>query len=297
MARLHQISRFGRLLPHHSACFSTAPYGSLQATYSLQNGHPLHYTTHGPENAAATFVLLHGAPGSHMDFKHLAPLLVRDNVNVLAFDLPGNGQTPAAAAGGMASLTAGALADVVVEAIDGLSLQRAFVLGHSCGGHTAIEVADRIKRVAGIALLNSMGLRPHQAIRPFAPIQFGAQKLRTPGFQRDVCVAINHWVYMNIYKFPKRTPRDDMTYAFQRSGTTDFDKIGRHVASLGRRKVPSLVAIALDDVLVEKAIGHELGALLHPGVRLDYNRGGHNIQKTQCGVLAEALLTWAQASV
>ncbi|OQR95206.1 serine protease family S33 [Achlya hypogyna] len=273
--------------------YSTTQYGPTHATFPLANGHELYYTTYGPATAPSTFVLIHGAPGSHLDFKHLAPLLVRDDTNVIAFDLPGNGRTSADAAGGPSGLTAVAIKDAVVEAVDGLGLERTYILGHSCGGHTALQTADSIRRVDGIALLNSMGTRPHQAVRPFGPIRFAARQMQTPGLARDICVTVNSWIFLHVFKFPRKTPLDDMTYACQRSGTVDFDGIRLHAESLGRRQVPSFVAIALDDVLVEKEIGHELGALLHPGIRLEYVRGGHNIQKTQCGPLAEALLAWS----
>ncbi|KAF0686400.1 Aste57867_21771 [Aphanomyces stellatus] len=60
------------------------------------------YASHGALEAANMFVMLHGAAGSHSDFRHLAPLVARhDDIRVVAFDLPGNGLTSADAAGGV----------------------------------------------------------------------------------------------------------------------------------------------------------------------------------------------------
>ncbi|EQC40534.1 hypothetical protein SDRG_02424 [Saprolegnia diclina VS20] len=245
-----------------SAAVSCPPFGSVQATYTLTNGHPLHYTKHGPADAETTFVLLHGAPGSHKDFRHLAPLLVRERINVIALDLPGNGLTPAAAAGGLAGLSAASIADAVVEAIDGLSLQRTFVLGHSFGRHTALEAAARVKRVHGLALLNAAGLRPHQTIRPFGVMAAGAGVLSRPGLLRNLVVKLNHWTYLHVYKFPRSTNVDDLTFGFQRFGSTDFERVAGFAKATAQRGVPTFTAIARDDHLVEQAIGDELKDVL-----------------------------------
>ncbi|OQR95254.1 adenosylmethionine-8-amino-7-oxononanoate aminotransferase [Achlya hypogyna] len=275
--------------------FSTTspPYGSVKRTYTLSNGEDLHYTTLGRDDAALTFVLLHGAPGSHKDFKHIAPLLVRDNINVLAFDLPGNGRTSVSAVGGPSALTADAIGNVVVEALDGLSLPRAFLVGHSFGGHTALEAAARARRVDGLALLNAAGLRPHQAIRPFAIMEHGARLLFRPGFIRDCVVRINHWAYINIYKFPRSARVDDLTFGFQRFGTSNWSRIAACAAQAQARGVPVFSSIALDDHLVEKEIGRELRDVLQPSVHKEYAHGGHNIQKTQAADIADALVAWS----
>ncbi|KDO30262.1 hypothetical protein SPRG_19811 [Saprolegnia parasitica CBS 223.65] len=279
-----------------SAAASYPPYGSIQATYTLSNGHPLHYTTHGPTDAETTFVLLHGAPGSHKDFRHLAPLLVRERINVIALDLPGNGLTPAAAAWGLVGLSAASIGDAVVETIDGLSLPRTFLLGHSFGGHTALEAAARIQRVHGLALLNAAGLRPHQAIRPFGIMAAGAGVLSQPGRLRDLVVKLNHWTYLHMYKFPRSTNVDDLTFGFQRFGSTDFERIAGFARTAAQRGVPTFTAIARDDHLVEKAIGDELKELLQSVVHKEYVTGGHNIQKTHAADLAQALVSWATST-
>ncbi|KAF0700619.1 hypothetical protein As57867_008762, partial [Aphanomyces stellatus] len=71
----------------------------------LSNGHPIYYVTHGPPNASQTFFLIHGSAGSHRSFAQLAPLLVQDDFNVVAVDVPGHGSTSGDAAGGDLDLT------------------------------------------------------------------------------------------------------------------------------------------------------------------------------------------------
>ncbi|KDO30265.1 hypothetical protein SPRG_19815 [Saprolegnia parasitica CBS 223.65] len=262
--------------------YSTPAFGSVQATYTLANGHPLHYFTHGPANAETTYVLFHGAPGSHKDFKYLAPLLAETNANVVAFDMPGNGFTPAAAAGGIPGLSADTVNAAAVEAMDGLRTgRRRIVLGHSCGGHTAIQVAARAKHVDGLVLLNSMGLRPHQGIRPFGVMNWMAKRLYAEGLARDLVAKANHWLFIEVYKFPRRTPLDDLTYALQRFGTANFDNTNVFAAELRAREFPIFAAWAVDDALVEKEVSRELSDALSANM--------------QAADLVAALATWSEA--
>ncbi|OQS02718.1 serine protease family S33 [Thraustotheca clavata] len=279
---------------HRFSSASYAPYGSIQSSYTLSNGHPVYFYTHGPEKADTTFFLLHGAPGSHKDFKYLAPLLVRENVNVVAFDLPGNGATGPYPAGGIENLNADNINRVATEVIDNLESKRTFILGHSCGGHTAIEVASKIKkRVDGLALLNTMGLRPHQAIRPFPMMNFSARQLQKPGPIRELVAKANHYYFVSLGQFPRRTPVDVLAFGLQRFGSANFVNTKSFVQDLNERKVPTFIALAHDDVIVEKEVILELGQVLPPGIRKEYEIGGHNLQKTQAEDIAENLIKWS----
>ncbi|OQS02715.1 serine protease family S33 [Thraustotheca clavata] len=269
---------FHRVLRYQSATFSSVAqqfpaYGSIQNAYTLKNGEKMWYTKHGPENAESTFVLIHGAPGSHMDFKYLAPLLIRENINVLSFDLPGNGRTLANAAGGISGLTSATVGNAVIEALNGLSLKQSFILGHSFGGHTAIQAASAANNVRGLALLNGSGMRPHQAIRPFGVMKSCANLLFKQGLVRDTIVKLNYLLYIKVYKFPRSSPVDDVTFAFQRFGTSDYNKIAFHLDSIANRNLPSFIAIALDDHLVEKEIGYEMRDVLKPKMFIEYPKG------------------------
>ncbi|KAH9081294.1 hypothetical protein LEN26_021415 [Aphanomyces euteiches] len=266
---------------------------SNTSSLELANGVPLHYTQYGPQDAPSSVVLVHGAPGSHNDFKYLAPLLVNESLNVIAFDLPGNGRTSAAAAGGTYGLTERAMANAVVEALDGLQIQSSIILGHSFGGHTAMRIASTAPSARGLALLTSVGLRPHNALRR-SPLQFLGQYLQQPSAMRSLIVLLNKWLYLYSFKFPKKTPTDDFTFALQRIGSTNFQDIQSVVAQVAAKNLPTFLALAEDDAFIEPAIIHELGQALPPGVRIEYPTGGHNIQKTRVKELAPALQEWIQ---
>ncbi len=90
-------------------------------------------------------VLLHGLLVTHHTFRHVIPGLSEDR-RVVAFDLPGCGESdrpPPAEADGYSLAW---LADCVVEALDVLGLRRVDLLGHSLGAAVAIHVATRHPR-------------------------------------------------------------------------------------------------------------------------------------------------------
>ena len=96
-----------------------------------------------------TVVLVHGAGGNSENFQLLLPLLDRE-VNAVALDLPGHGQTP-----GPARSTAGEYARWVDRVLDLWNLSPVLA-GHSMGGAVAIELAlMRPGGLAGLVLLGS----------------------------------------------------------------------------------------------------------------------------------------------
>jgi pimeloyl-ACP methyl ester carboxylesterase len=96
-------------------------------------------------------VLLHGQPGSALDWAAVVALL-RPHFTVIVPDRPGYGRTAGRAAG------FGANADAVVELLDRLQWQQAVVAGHSWAGGVALALAQSYpQRVAGLVLVGSVG--------------------------------------------------------------------------------------------------------------------------------------------
>ena len=76
---------------------------------------------------------------------------------VIAFDLPGHGQSTARLPG----TSIAALAGFVARFMDVLEVERAHLVGHSLGGAIAAQMAlDHPRRVASLALISSAGLGP-----------------------------------------------------------------------------------------------------------------------------------------
>ena len=65
-----------------------------------------------------------------------------------------------------------------------------------------------------------------------------------------------------------------------------------HSFNLGVLTIPTLVAWARDDRLIEAEIFDELSPKAPDGPRLPFDTGGHNIQKSQASELADAIVAF-----
>jgi pimeloyl-ACP methyl ester carboxylesterase len=96
-------------------------------------------------------VLLHGQPGSAVDWRAVAPLLW-DDFTVVVPDRPGYGRTGGEAQGFDEN------ASSLAVLLDGLSIKQAVVVGFSWGGGVALAFAQAFAdRTAGLVLVASVG--------------------------------------------------------------------------------------------------------------------------------------------
>jgi pimeloyl-ACP methyl ester carboxylesterase len=93
-------------------------------------------------------LLLHGIGTTRSDFARVMPLLTTD-YDVIAVDLPGQGEAPALAC----RPTVSALADAIERDLDARGLDTVHVVGNSLGGRIALELATRgrVRSVVAIA--------------------------------------------------------------------------------------------------------------------------------------------------
>ncbi len=229
-----------------------------------------------------TLVMVHGLPGSHRDFRWLAPVL-EPHARVIRLDMPGFGGSSAISA------RISRLAEHLLRRIDQLGLDRVILVGHSIGGPQALFAASRSPdRVAGLALLASPGLRAHKGLRATrGSMPWLARGLRVPGLHRPLMQATRK--VMQGAGFPRRTPTHEVQRAVEVLAHLDFVPLRNAAAAL---RVPTLIAWADDDGLVEPEIVEELGAVLPAGPRLRFATGGHNIQKTRADELGAAIVEW-----
>jgi pimeloyl-ACP methyl ester carboxylesterase len=113
-------------------------------------------------------LLLHGNPGSLLDWRALVPRLPSD-VDVAAIDLPGFGRSTRPHSEPH-SLSLDRLAEHALAAADALSWREPLVLvGHSHGGGIAQVLAARYpERVAGLVLVGTLGTPAHGSYRLLA---------------------------------------------------------------------------------------------------------------------------------
>ncbi|XGW25980.1 hypothetical protein V3C99_006970, partial [Haemonchus contortus] len=118
-----------------------------------------------------TVVAIHGAPGSHKDFKYVTPLLHEKGIRFIGVNMPGFGSTP-----GDPRLRCDNTErnNFVCELISRIgNIERLVVMGHSRGCENAVAVAARnTDLLVGLVLLSPTGLRLHRGLRPFWVIDF-----------------------------------------------------------------------------------------------------------------------------
>ncbi|HVW80615.1 MAG TPA: alpha/beta hydrolase [Mycobacteriales bacterium] len=119
-------------------------------------GGPTHYLDFGGPSAAPVLLLVHGLGGASWNWLALAPLL-RDHVRVMAIDLAGHGQSPAAGR----STTVGGNRRLLDRFIREVAGEPVVLVGNSMGGLISIlEAASCPDQVRGAVLVNPALPRP-----------------------------------------------------------------------------------------------------------------------------------------
>ena len=175
----------------------------------------------------------------------------------------------------------------VLEVIEQLSLDTPLIIGHSMGGAVAAMVAVKApERIAGIGLIASPGLRRHR----------GAPPSRALLFSWLAVFPLTSWALkgslIRAYRragFPASLTHQARVAALRQVSLYDTQEVAE---IMKRVRVPTLVAYASDDPLVETDIGTELAEVCPEGPRLHFEKGGHNMQKTCCWEIADALRAW-----
>jgi pimeloyl-ACP methyl ester carboxylesterase len=100
-------------------------HGSLAVEESAQGGIPV--------------LLIHGSSSCRAVFRHQMQGRIVENHRLIAFDLPGHGES-SNAPDPTRSYTRPGLADATVESLEKLGVTEAIVVGWSLGGHVGIEM-------------------------------------------------------------------------------------------------------------------------------------------------------------
>ncbi|TYZ63421.1 hypothetical protein PybrP1_008370 [[Pythium] brassicae (nom. inval.)] len=248
----------------------------------------------------ATIVVLHGAPGTYHDFRHLAPLLQQLGLRVLGVNLPGSGGSEADDKRYFEQISAVPSARLTLRALQELCTpdEKVFLMGHSFGAHTALNIAalnlddSGVVDVKGLVLLAPAGCRPHRVLRP-KETALAVDLLRSSNavVARAMPLAAK-LLYTKMLGFSSDFPASHYVAGIVRAGTTDFQVITNHVRAT-KASTPSFLAWSTRDEYMEEAIPEELAALCHPfGPRIAFTGGGHNIQKTRADVLAREVGVW-----
>ncbi|GAB9470973.1 hypothetical protein Gpo141_00008200 [Globisporangium polare] len=253
---------------------------------------PKSHTPHAP-----TIVLIHGSPGTYHDFRYLVPLL-QDDARIIGITLPGFGESEVIDSQdyyshvvplGGAKLTHEALTQLCPKE------ENVFLVGHSFGGHTtinltALNVSDQKLKVRGIILLASVGHKIPESQWPIGSVVLGTLIRSEVPIISQISSYMARLVYTKLLKFPESAPTYHYASGMVRSAATDFDTVKEHLEQIAH--VPAFVAWAKNDMHLSAEVSQKLSEDCHPGPRFAFERGGHNIQKTQADVLAVEITRW-----
>ncbi|RLN50017.1 hypothetical protein BBJ29_002963 [Phytophthora kernoviae] len=248
--------------------------------------------------ATPTLVLIHGAPGTYRDFRHLIPLLQDRGVRVLSLNLPGFGGSEVLdTANYYQHISAFPSVQLTYKAMQNVlkGTKNVFVLGHSFGGHaavhfTGINADEQQINIKGLVLLAAAGYRPHSALVP--RLNDALWQMLRSGI--PVLETASKWLikqlFTRMYQFPDPGFPDYFTAGIVRCASADFSLFAKHIEK--NNALPSFLAWAKDDALIEEEIFLDVSAKCHPGPRLAFERGGHNIQKTKAAILSDEMAKW-----
>ncbi|EOD25350.1 hypothetical protein EMIHUDRAFT_237770 [Emiliania huxleyi CCMP1516] len=259
------------------------------------------YSLSAGATSSPLLALVHGAPGSSRDFRHLTDAIERLGapLRTLSVDLPGHGESPPFPDG--REPTQPEMASALWRAVEAATADLSppppvLLLGHSIGGHTVLSAAAR-RPVAGVVLLAPVNVTPHRAL------------LNDTGFRwivRPLCLLLGRppwkaalgglaeaW-FKRVLGFPRGVSRAELEWVHRRVAWLDFAAAEADARAL---RAPVLHAFARDDALIQPGKAMELRRVLdacaaRDGPRLDWPSGGHNVQKTRAQELATALTEW-----
>ena len=111
-------------------------------------------------------LLIHGNSFCRHVFRNQMQGQLANNHRLIAFDLPGHGQS-GNATDPKRSYTLPGLADAAVELLDKLGIDEAIVFGWSLGGHIGIEMIPRFPGMRGLMICGAPPVSPNQMSQGF----------------------------------------------------------------------------------------------------------------------------------
>lgn len=234
------------------------------------------------EGDAGTVVLLHPWGLDHRVWRRVVPDLQRRHHLVLV-DLPGHGRSDKS----WTPYTMPRLARAVLDVLDDVGAESAFVIGNSLGGATALEVA-RIApaRVERLVLLGAPGGAPMSE----ALTRLQRQAVTPMNLETLTPSAWRLGVWFGVRSPEARQELQDLLQeihgapdwpAGARSSAAVFDAVMRYHPDLSTIRTPALVVHGAGDFVVPARFSRALAEGLPNGQRVQLERCGH-VPQLEC---------------
>lgn len=134
-----------------------------QSTIQLKNNIGIKYLQNRDDGWP--ILMLHGNSLSKEIFKEQINSSLFGNYRMIAIDLPGHGDSQI----NNVNLTLKYCIELIIEFIGTLKIDHAILVGHSLGGHLAIQITKQIKSIQGLFLYGTPPLSSFQkSTEPFA---------------------------------------------------------------------------------------------------------------------------------
>lgn len=256
---------------------------------------PLYHEVHGKAASGAPSLLLSSGLGGSANFwKPQIAALVDAGWRVVAYDQRGTGRSPEALKTDYAIVD---MARDVVEVLDATDTAQCIVVGHALGGLVGLQLAlDAADRVAGLVLVNAWSKpNPHSArcfearlallgaVGPRAYVEAQPIFLYPAAWCAEHADVVQAEVEHAFAHFPGET---NMRARIGALRAFDVD------AQLGRIAVPTLVAAAMDDVLVPWTMSQRLADALPRAILDRVPHGGHAHSVTDADTFNATLLAF-----
>lgn len=226
---------------------------------------------------------VHGIPGAGIDYRWLGAVL-EARCRFVRVDLPGFGDTPVGWGRSLA-----ARSRFLAEFLGAIGVEApCVVVGHSMGGALATALAVRHpERVCGLGLLASVGLQRHRSLRslPLLPLSWGTW---VPGLRSLLLPRVRAFATASgLLGFTD----DALLETLRCAARISFSRHADHVRTL---TVPTLVAWAADDPVIDADVSEQLQRASPPGPRLHFPDGGHYLIKDRACEIGAALAAFAE---
>uniref|UniRef100_A0A1I7ZN94 AB hydrolase-1 domain-containing protein n=1 Tax=Steinernema glaseri TaxID=37863 RepID=A0A1I7ZN94_9BILA len=233
-----------------------------------------------------TVIAMHGSPGSHNDFKYVAPLLHQKGIRFIGVNFPGYGLTevdPRMIQDNMERV------NYVQALCDQLNLSKNLIfMGHSRGTENALKMAAlNPDKTVGIVQANYLGARVHRGIRPRWLLTVIAY-LWELGWPTILLRPLLYYLYIYVVNIKVKTG-DEASWALRamRAEKLELPTQKKFVEMLNKTDIKSVLLYSGKDPLMEPEIPKEMAALFKGNrhFELDSETPDDDIKRLVCGQL------------